>query len=258
MLTFIDLTLANTQKELNGTQIAQKVFDIENGTSSIARMKMSLVEKGKSKEREFISIGYDEKNRNNRNLIRFLKPKNIANTSLLTHDQGGSDNLQWLYLPAMKKVRKISASGKGRKFVGSDIYYEDMQSREVSKDNHKRLKDDKYEGTLCYVVESTPKKASSSSYTKKVAWIHPQTWLPVMVDFYRDGKKIKNTKVKNMKKIQDIWTITESLTEDLVSKHQTRIELEKIKYNIGVGKDFFTTKNLELAGSHQKYLKNVD
>ena len=216
---------------------------------------MTLQSKSKTISRTFIAVGMDSHNKDNWMIIKFLAPNSIKDTSLLTVDIANSDPLQWLYLPALKKTRKISSSGKGRRFVASDIFYEDMTIRETKEDTHKRLKNRTYEGMKCFVIESTPIKQSSTSYSKTISWVHPKSFVPVKIQFFRKNKIIKTMYVKEMKQIQGIWTVTQSLFEEEKTNHSTILTIEKIKYNIPITKTFFYKKNIESAHEINKILK---
>ena len=246
IITFLIFSnFSHAKKTLTGLDIATNVYNRDNGKSSISEMTMILKSKKKSKTRTFIAIEMDHGNKNNWMILKFLNPTNIKNTSLLTIDIPGSDSLQWLFLPALNKTRKISSSSKGRRFVASDIFYEDMTLRDVKEDKHKRLKNKKYEGMDCYVIQSIPIDKKSTSYSKTISWIHPKTFIPVKINFYRKNKVIKTMKVKEMKNINNIWTVTHSIFEEVKSRHSTSLIVNKIKYNIPLKKDFFSKKNLE-------------
>lgn len=235
----------NLDPKLSGEQIAQKVFDLDNGESAVTEATMVLIHKGNRRERKMIMVNLDQKNLSRWSMIKFLDPKDIKNTALLTIDLDKEESQQWLYLPSLQKIRTIASSGKGKSFVGSDIFYEDLETRKVAEDHHKRLPDGKYQGIPCYRVESIPKDPKSTGYSQMEACIHPDSFLPLEVVLYIKGKKAKIIRSLKREKIQNFWTTTNSEFEDLISGHKTLLEIIKIKYNVQIGANFFSTRNLE-------------
>lgn len=233
------------KKNPTGLDIADMVEDQDMGENSIAEMKMKLIRGANEKIREFYSARLEKGSEIIKNLIGFKSPKAIKGTGLLTFDKRKGDSIQWLYLPALKKVRKIATSGKGRPFVGSELFYEDMEQRHPSEDNHKRMKNQKYMGQNCYVLKSVAK--GNSTYSYRIAWIDIKKLIALKVDFYdKKGRKIKQLKVKKIKRIQGIWTAMKIEIENISNKNKTILENIWIKYNVkGLNDKFFVKTNLK-------------
>ena len=162
---------------------------------------------------------------------------------------------QWVYLPALKRSRRIPSNRKGGRFVGSDFYYEDLQDRKPVEDSHRILRKEKLEGTPTTVLESIPIDPSSSVYRKRVSWVHEGILLPMRTDYYQDSldKPSKRYRLYKVKKIQGYWTVLDSAMIDLRTGHQTRLVTEVVKYNQKIPKSFFTSRSLESPGSATKY-----
>ncbi|MEC8428388.1 MAG: outer membrane lipoprotein-sorting protein, partial [Pseudomonadota bacterium] len=145
------------------TALAQAVYDRPSGDDSSARVLMLLKKKGKVKKKRLLyTYGVDKGNSERWTLMRFKKPADVDGTGLLTMDHIGDDSDQWLYLPALDKIRRISSKRKGGRFVGSDFFYEDLTDREVNMDHHKLIGKDKVGGAECTLLESTPVEKSNS------------------------------------------------------------------------------------------------
>ena len=117
----------------------------------------------------------------------FKAPADVKNTSFLNYSYDDDrDDDQWLYLPALKKVKRISGGSKEDYFMGSDFTYEDMEKRSPNKDSHKLLKTETLNGEVCYVIESTPKE--EGQYSKRVAWVIKDKWIPLKIEFYDEDE----------------------------------------------------------------------
>ena len=106
-----------------------------------------------------------------------------------------------------------------------------------------------------YKVESTPVKKDNSAYSKRVAWIHPESWVPIKMEAYKSGRKSpwKVTQVFKLEKVQGIWTVLDSETQNLVTGSKTRMVVKQVKYNLGLPESLFTQKVLEDPRREEKY-----
>ncbi|MCB1782500.1 MAG: outer membrane lipoprotein-sorting protein [Alphaproteobacteria bacterium] len=238
-----------------GRQIAQAVYDRPTGKTMIALTTMVLEGTGKSRTRQFYAYSTDNGGGEKASLIRFTLPADVADTGLLTQSHASGEDDQWIYLPALKRIRRIAADRKGGRFVDSDIYYEDLQDRKVNKDSHKFLRQEKLEGALCDVIESIPVDPKNSSYSKRVVWVHPQTLIPIRVDFYRDNADapIKTLNVKKIEKIDGFWTVMETVIKDYKANHTTRIKSENIIYDKQIPNELFSDSFLQDPSREKTY-----
>ena len=239
-----------------GKTLAQLVYDRPDGSDSSAEVIMTLGRKGeKQRQRLLYSYAKDKGKGERWTLMRFIKPADIRGTGLLTKDHPGDNNDQWLYLPALDRVRRISSSRKGGRFVGSDFFYEDLRDREVDMDHHRYIGRGKVGKIVCDVVVSTPVKRSNSAYSKRVSWIHRKTLIPLRVDFYQKGRKrpTKRLRARKIKKIQGYWTVMESTMYDLKSGHRTRLLTRKIKYDQGLPDRLFSQRALSDDSREKRY-----
>lgn len=236
-----------------GLTLAKQVYEAPRGDDFAGRAVMTLQEKGaKPRSREMLVLRVEKGPGERWSLTRFLKPADVRGVAVLTRDHPGDKSEQWLYLPALGRVRRISASRKGGRFVGSDIYFEDLRDREVEMDRHRYLGKRKLGKIVCKVLESVPVDPANSVYTKRVSWIHPASLLPLRVDYFqRHSKKpVKRLQAKRIRKIQGVWTVTDSVMKDLTSGHRTRIRYSGVKYNQKLPDSLFTSRALadERAG----------
>jgi outer membrane lipoprotein-sorting protein len=122
-------------------------------------------------------------NDGDKSLVIFNEPRDVKGTAFLsfTHKSGPDD--QWLYLPALKRVKRIASDNKSGPFMGSEFAYEDISSQEVEKYTYKYIKDENLDGIDCFVMERYPVD-ESSGYTRQVTWIDAEEYRTMKVDFY--------------------------------------------------------------------------
>ncbi|MDZ7803455.1 outer membrane lipoprotein-sorting protein [Thiohalophilus sp.] len=251
------LAAGSTGEESAGRQLAQQVYDRPDGRDMSTRGKMILQEADHSpRVREMITYRREVKQAEVHSLIRFTAPADIRDTGLLTLDYPDGSSDQWIYLPALDRSRRISANRKGGRFVGSDIFFEDLQDRKVNMDHHRLLGSEKISGMTTRVLESVPVDASNSTYGKRVSWIHEPSLLPLRIDYYGRGptdQPIKRLEVHRIEEIQGYWTIMDNTMTDLDSGHQTRLVNDVVVYDRGLSGELFSSRFLEDPASERRY-----
>ncbi len=231
------LVLAQTAEE-----IAMKVYTRDSPADGESDMTMTLINsKGKERVRylhQFLK-DYDEVEKK---VMFFRSPADVKNTSFLNYSYDDDrDDDQWLYLPALKKVKRISGGSKDDYFMGSDFTYEDMEKRNPNKDSHKLLKTETLEGEECYVIESIPKE--EGQYSKRVAWVIKDKWIPLKIEFYdEDEDLLKVLTIPEFKQLEGYWTIITQNMENVQRSHRTVITLSNIELEKGLGDEKFTQR----------------
>lgn len=239
-----------------GEELANRVYNRPSGKDLAGRALMSLQQPGQPERvRRLYSYARQNAQKDNWGLLRFVAPADIADTALLSISLTNGEEDQWVYLPALKRSRRIPTNRKGGRFVGSDFYYEDLQDRRPHKYEHRILGQHDLDGTPTTVLESVPKERSESVYRKIVSWIHEGILLPVRTEYYEDSpdKPSKRFQMYRVQQIQGYWTMTDSVMIDLRTGHQTRLVTEQVKYDQGIPEDFFSPRTLENAQAGQQY-----
>jgi hypothetical protein len=217
---------------------------------------MVLTEKGRAPRiRELVTFRLDKTRGETANLIRFLEPEDIAGTGLLSIDKADGSTDQWLYLPALDRVRRISSDRKGGRFVGSDLYFEDLQERKPSKDRQRLLGKQLENGILCDVLESVPLDADDSVYKKRISWIDPVTAIPQRVDYFEQSGNTPSKRwlLRSKKRTQGYWTLTDSRMIDLESGHETRLVIDTALYDQKLPAKLFTSQALADESLESEY-----
>jgi outer membrane lipoprotein-sorting protein len=181
--------VAQESPEDKGLAIAREFERRDAGYGNVsAAMAMILrTEAGKESRREIRVRILEGTGDGDRSLVLFDTPPDVKGTALLTYaHKTGSDD-QWLYLPALKRVKRIASTNQSGPFMGSEFAYEDMSPPEVEKYTYRWLRDETYEGMECFVVERYPKDPDSG-YTKQVFWLDKQEYRPLLTQ-YHDRKQ---------------------------------------------------------------------
>ena len=239
---------------MSGDEIAKKINERDEGNSVSRDLLMELIDKsGKKRVRNTVGFRkyYGEEKRT---VIFYKSPKNIKDTAFLTYDypEVSKDDDQWLYLPALRKVRRISASDRGDYFLGTDFTYEDIKlETRVSIDdyNRKTVGIEIIDGKECYIVESVPvseKVAKELGYGKIRSWIDNSIWITRKAEFFDIRQNpLKTTYVKDIKQVQGIWTPHKMTVENHKTGHKTVFTFSNIDYKSKVRDDLFTERALK-------------
>ncbi|MGH9388971.1 MAG: outer membrane lipoprotein-sorting protein, partial [Vicinamibacteria bacterium] len=176
----------------------------------------------------------------------FLSPADVKGTGFLTWENDGRDDDQFLYLPAIKKTRRIASSERDQKFLGTDFSFEDMQGRETEDGVHTLLGEETYNGKGVWKVQTLPTPESDSQYSKIIAIIEKDSYLLQKADLFdKDGELYKIFYIDDWSKVNGFWTSLHSRMENLRDDHKTFLDLEDVKHNQGLPDEVFTTRSLE-------------
>jgi outer membrane lipoprotein-sorting protein len=163
----------------------------------------------------------------------FDSPKDIKGTALLSHAQILDPDNQWLFLPALKRVKRISSANKSGPFVGSEFAFEDFTALELNKYDYNWLREEQLEGTVVDVVERTP-RYENSGYTRQVSWIDRDIFQVRKVNFYdRRGDLLKTLTLEDYREYEGVWRSHRMV----MINHQTGKSTDLIygDYQFGVG-----------------------
>ncbi len=235
------------QETLTGLQIIQNVYDRPAGEDQVGDLTMSLINSRGDERVRTIKQFVKEFDNMEKKIMYFVSPADVRNTSFMnwSYNEEGKDDDQWIYLPALKRVKRISSDSKSDYFMGSDFTYDDLGDRHPSSDTHKLLREEKLNGEDCYVVESTPKE-EEYMYSRTVTWIIKDKWIGMKKEFYdEDGDHLKTLSVKKFEKIDNLWTILHSEMHNVQKNHTTKMELKNVKLNTGIPDNKFTERMMK-------------
>ncbi len=183
-----------------------------------------------------------------RSLIVFSSPRDVDGTAFLSHTKIVEPDDQWLYLPALKRVKRISSSNKSGPFLGSEFSFEDLTSQEVDKYNYKWLRDEPLGGMPCFVVERYP-LYENSGYTRHIVWTDQAEYRPMKVEFYdRKSALLKTLVFEDYHQYeQKYWrALTMTMTNHQSGK-STILRFEDYTLSLDIDESTFTPGRLRMA-----------
>lgn len=213
----------------------------------ISRQEMVLRNKrGQESRRALRMMILEGQEDGDKMLIVFEKPMDIKGTALLTHGHIKRDDDQWLYLPALGRVKRISGASKAGSFMGSEFSFEDLGTQEIEDYSYLLLSKEEYQGEEMFLVERIPID-KKSGYSRQVTWIDQSEYRLHKVDFY-DRKKalLKTLTVSGYKRYLDTYWRPDSF---LMVNHQTgkstQINVSDYNFQTGLKEKDFTKNSLK-------------
>lgn len=191
-LLFLGAATAAEGPEAKGLRIAKTAEQRNNGfVGEKSDMKLTLIDAyGAKTVREMQGKVMEVPGDGDKSLSIFLNPKDVKGTKMLTWSHKLDDDDQWLYMPTVRRVKRISSRNKSASFMGSEFSYEDLGSQEVEKYSYKWLKDSQVDGKPVWVLERKPKK--KSGYSKQIIYMDQKLHNPLQIEYYdRKGELLK-------------------------------------------------------------------
>ncbi len=232
------------QQKITGLQVIENVYNRSTGDDMTADLTMTLINSSGMQRIRKIKQFIRDFGKVEKKIMFFTSPADVKNTSFMnwSYNDENKDDDQWIYLPALKKVKRISSDSKSDYFMGSDFTYDDLGDRKPSADNHKILREEKLNGEDCYVVESIPKD-EDYIYSKTITWVIKDKWIGLKKEFYdEDGELLKILNVMDYKNIKGFWIITHTEMKNVQKNHKTVMELNNVKINTGIPNSKFTER----------------
>lgn len=242
MIALIGLPGLASAEELTPAQIVEKAtgrnalgFD-----SGAAQVKMVLQDKaGTQRTRRILSRTLQAEADRRSSIIRFLDPPDVKGSAFLLiqgekqADGSRSDDDMYLYLPALKRVRRIAGKQKSGSFMGTDFTYADMESRDIKAATYERKADAAIEGVDCYHIIAKPSggqgDAGASQYARIELWIDQTSFLPRQIKFYdQAGQFQKVYRLHEARQMEGRWVATKSQMWTKATGHSTFLYIESI------------------------------
>jgi hypothetical protein len=253
------LTLASpaAAEELSGRQIMDRVDARDTGDDGISDMEMILIDKrGQQRVRKIrtFSKKYGEGGEDDYGIMFFLSPADVKDTGFLTYDydDADKDDDQWLFLPALKKTKRIAAGDKSGSFMGSDFSYADMSDRPLDRYDFTLMKETEVEGHKVWQVEAIPKtekEIDETGYTRRISFVRQDNFVVIQsLGFLKKGKRLRYFKVNSLEIIDDIWVPTEmqmTTKKGKTTLHKTVLKNSNIKFGQDLSEAYFTVRQLE-------------
>jgi outer membrane lipoprotein-sorting protein len=231
------------------TEIMNKSRELTLTGSMSSSISLTITEKnGSVRKRNISIITKSFPDGSEKRLIKFIEPADVRGTSLLVVDNKNSADEMWIYLPALKKTRRIVSSEKGKSFMSSEFSNSDMSSPSISDFSYKHLAVSGKDGM--WVIESTPinsDKADEYGYSRKISWFSSDTWQLVKMEYYNyDNQLYKIIEVNGVQPLADgKYIIKDMDAKNLVTGRSSEIMFDKIATNAKIDDSVFSLQNLE-------------
>ena len=237
--------------QMSGAEIMKKSDEMASSDNEQSVLVMRLINsKGKERSRNIKQFIRFDENDNRSSLIRFNAPADVAGTGFLAVENADREDDQYLYLPALQRSRRISASNETDNFMGSDFTFEDLDREDLSDFNYKLEGEEQINGAAAWKIIATPandKKAKESGYSKREIFVSKQSFIPLMINYY--DKKGTLTKVFTAKDVKEVgagkYRAHKMEIANKATGHTTVLEFSDFVINGGLEEDFFTVRYLE-------------
>ena len=226
----------------------------DDGDNQTADLEMILIDQKGNERKRTIKLFSKDKGKDTLRMQFFLSPADVKDTGFLTFDYygGEQDDDQWLYLPDLRKTKRIATSDKSSSFMGSDFSYADMTRRVLDEWTYKLLKEDQVDGQKVWLIEALPvskKVEDRYGYKKSIVYVRQDNYMVVRaIHVLKSGNKVKYMEVKNIDKIDGIWVALETWMKTTRNKrtlHRTVLTMDNIKYNQELDESLFSVRQLE-------------
>jgi len=237
-------------------KIMEKVEDRDTGDNMTAEMEMVLIDKKNNRRIRRIRMFSKDKGEDTYKLMFFVHPADVKDTGFLNYDYDNPelDDDQWLYLPALKKTKRIATSDKSISFMGSDLNYSDMTSRNLTDYDFSfyKTKETEVNGQKCWLITSTPRSEDvidETGYKQGLVFVRQDNYVVIRSVMWEEkGDYRKFLEVKQLDIIDNIWVATKTHVarkKGNVTVHRTELALSNVKFNQDLSLDMFSIRRLE-------------
>jgi outer membrane lipoprotein-sorting protein len=181
---------------------------------------------------------------NSKAILRFTAPAEVKGVALLVvnHPDRASD--QWMWTPAIERDRRIALQDRSTRFFGTDFSFEDLEERDVNQFDYTILGEEPIDGAACWKLQSTPKEAKSSQYTRSIVWIRKDRYTFERFENYIKDQVARRLTYSDYQNVEGIWTARQMEMADLRRGSRTRLTLDKLAYNVPLKEEDFTLQAL--------------
>jgi hypothetical protein len=228
-------------------KIMDTVYKQDTSRDTTWRAKMDVYDKkGSVRSKKFVftkigSLG------NSKTLIRFFDPAEVRGVGLLSINQGGTADRQWMYTPAIQRVRRIAAQERRQRFLGTDFTNEDMAERVIDDFTYTVLSEGELvDGRKTYKIEGRPVSPDKSQYAFVYLWVPVDLPYVVLGEMYdKQGQRQRIYKATSLEKISGIWVARQVEMSSPPDGTKTILMVDEVRFNTGLKEDMFTQQALE-------------
>ncbi|MEO6725656.1 MAG: outer membrane lipoprotein-sorting protein [Blastocatellia bacterium] len=241
------ICLAIAVQAQDARKVMEGVYKQDTSRDTTWRARMDVSDKkGTVRSKKFIlrklgGLG------NSKTLIRFTEPAEVRGVGLLSINESNQTDRQWMYTPAIQRVRRIAAQERRQRFIGTDFTNEDMAERVLDDYSYKLLGEGEVvDGHKTYKIEARAVSADKSQYAYLYIWVPVDVPYSVLVEMYdKNGQRLRVLKASDLVKISNIWVAKRIEMSSPIEGTKTVLVMDEIKFNTGLKEDLFTQQSLE-------------
>ena len=242
-MAIILIILTSIVFSMTGEELSELMDNRESPNDISSDMNMEIVnKKGRKRTLKVKSISKDN---SRKQILWFLSPADDKGISYLKIEHENQDDEIRLWLPAFKKIRRISSKKKADSFMGSDLSYEDMTSRQKENYSFSIVKEDNINGKDCYLLESKPKNGIKSVYSKHLTWVTKNTYLPIKEESYDNNQEMLKLKKFEYTFIDSFDLVNGIFVENVQKNTSTQLTFSNLKINTNIKDNLFQEKNMK-------------
>ena len=232
---------------LEARKIMEEVYRQDTSQDTTWRAMMEVFDKkGTMRQKKFLyyklgSLG------DSKTLVRFTDPAEVRGVGLLSINLKGVSDRQWMYTPAIQRIRRIAPQERSRRFLGTDFTHEDMAERVLDDFQYRMLsQDDVIEGHKTFKIESRPIAPDRSQYKFIYLWVAQDIPYVIHAEMYDErNQKVRVLNASQLSKISGIWVARRIEIKSPLDNTQTVLRIEEVHFNTGLKADLFTPQGLE-------------
>lgn len=238
---------APSPETLAPREIVKKARGKQFPENSVSDLSMVLISKrGSERTRKLTTKRKSYGGGEAKSVAYFLSPADVKGTAFLVWEHADQPNDVFIYLPALKKIRRIASEQKHQSFMGSDFSYADMENEDVDDADHRILSEEDLDGKACWVIESLPKPDSDSEYGRLVSWVDKTEFIPRKVEFFdKNGRPYKVMQVLRTGPVGDETLPLHLSMENVQKHHKTEIIIDKIEVGREISDEEFTHRAIQ-------------
>jgi len=198
---------------------------------------------GKTSEKRWVFLRMGSHGQS-KSIIRFTAPSEVKGVALLIVNHPDRPSDQWMWTPAIERDRRVALQDRSARFFGTDFSFEDLEERDADQYDHTLLGEEPIDGADTWKIQSIPKPAKQSQYTKTVVWIRKDNYATARIESYVITQVVRRLELSDIRQVQGIWTAHNTLMTDLKRGSVTRLTLDKVQFNLPMKDDDFTVQAL--------------
>jgi outer membrane lipoprotein-sorting protein len=249
LITHLSLPLFSAPSAADARKIMEGVYGQDTSRDATWRAAMDVVDrKGKVYKKKFVfrrlgSFG------NSKTLVRFTDPAEVRGVGLLSVNQKGGGDRQWMYTPAIQRVRRIAPQERARRFLGTDFTNEDMAERVLDDFSYKLLSEgETMDGRRAYKIEARPVAPDRSQYSYVYLWVAEGVPYVLHAQMYDErGQRVREYHASDLVRVSGIWVARRVEMSSPTEGTRTAMIVDDIRFNTSLKEDQFTQQALEKA-----------